>query len=166
MDQPLPPLPPLKTDPKYGHYPWWPQDGDDWVHPEDVALARAMIPSPRVWRREGEQGEYVVLQYGDVRLRVKRTLWVETPHEGYDIGDWVEVRPRGMTNDPVTGQVRELHWDAHAGVLRYYLTVGDGAHLDKALEGHDLKPVEPPKAEAESRIEPSGEYDDVELQEE
>ena len=48
MDEPLPPLPPLKTDPKYGHYPWWPEDGDQWVHPEDIELARSMIPSPRV----------------------------------------------------------------------------------------------------------------------
>ena len=154
MDEPLPPLPPLKTDPKYGHYPWWPEDGDQWVHPEDIELARSMIPSPRVWRREGAHGDCVVLHYGDVRLRVKRTLWVEAQHEGYDLGDWVEVRPRGMTNDPVTGQIRDMHWHALTNELRYYLTLGDGSRLEKPFTSHDLKPVEPRQENSVSRIEP------------
>ena len=97
--------PPLKTDPKHGYYPWWPEDGDDWVHPEDVAAARRMIPSTRIWRRDGaagRQGEYVVMHYGETRLRVRRTLWREAPYEGLDLGDWVEVRPRGLTNEPHT----------------------------------------------------------------
>ena len=55
----------MKVDPKYGYYPWWPEDGNDWVHPEDVELARQMIPSPRVFRRDGEQGPFVILHYGD-----------------------------------------------------------------------------------------------------
>ena len=103
-----------------------------------------MIPSPRVWRREGERGEYVVLHYGDTAIRVRRTLWREAPYEGYGIGDWVEVRPRGMTNEPHTGQVRDVHWDEHASVVRYWLTVADGAPLERSFEAHDLKPVEPP----------------------
>ena len=32
----------LKTDPKYGVYPWWPEDGNDWLHPDDVATARTV----------------------------------------------------------------------------------------------------------------------------
>src|SRR3954451_2252478 len=114
-------LPPLKTDPKYGVYPWWPEDGDEWLHPEDIALARQLIPSPRVFRRDGEQGPFVLLHYGPLRLRVKRTLWQEVPHEGFDMGDWVEVLSRGMLNTPRTGVIREMHWDAASRAIQYFL---------------------------------------------
>ena len=95
--------PPLKTDPKYGYFPHWPQDGNDWVHPDDVATARAMIPSQRVFRRDGVDGEYCILHYGDVTLRAKPALWQEVEPEGIEIGDWVEVIARGMLNEPRTG---------------------------------------------------------------
>jgi hypothetical protein len=118
-------LPPLKTDPKYGHYPWWPVDGDDWVHPEDVALARSMIPSERVFRRDGGQGDYLLMHYGEVTLRVRRTLWQEVEPEGFEIGDWVEVRTRGLQNEPRTGTIAEMLWDKHAGELRYQIVEND-----------------------------------------
>ena len=107
------PAPPLKTDPKYGYFPWWPEDGDDWIHPDDVATARGMIPSGRVFRRDGTEGDYLVMHYGDVTLRVRRTLWQEVEPEGLEIGDWVEVLTRGMRNEPRTGTIREMLWDDH-----------------------------------------------------
>lgn len=165
MPEDLPPLPPIKTDPKYGYFPWWPEDGDAWVHPEDVATARSMIPSPRIWRRDGTVDgiadgagdaavDFVVMHYGDVRLRVRRTLWREINAPDYDLGDWVEVRTRGMTNEPHTGQVRELHWDDRAGVVRYCLALADGTVLERSYQADDLKPVEPPAHEPEVRREP------------
>jgi len=135
-------LPDLKTDPKYGYYPWWPEDGDDWVHPEDVSLARDMIPGPRVFRRDGQRGEYVVLHYGDLRLRVKRTLWQEAPYEGFEIGDWVEVLSRGQLNAPRTGVIREMHWDGRSHSMRYFIEE-NGAPIPKPYSAQDLRHVEP-----------------------
>lgn len=158
---PLDSLPPLKTDPKHGHFPWWPEDSDSWVHPEDVATARAMIPSPRVWRRDGETSAgLVVMRYGEARIRVRRTLWITVEWEGYDLGDLVEVRPRGMTNEPHTGAIREMHWDTHQGRLRYQLTLADGTPLERWFEAADLKHVESPVVEAEVRREPPAETGD------
>ncbi|MEN0112138.1 MAG: hypothetical protein AAF805_15565 [Planctomycetota bacterium] len=162
------PLPPLKTDPCYGHFPWWPEDGDAWVHPEDVTLARQLIPGPRVWRRDGyvpnaqagTVNEVTVLHYGDTRLRVRRSLWRVIDPPAWEIGDWVEVRPRGLTNEPHTGVVRDVHWDDRAGDVRYYLTLADGTPLERAYEAIDFKPVEPPDTRPMSRLEPSGDADD------
>ena len=153
---PLDPLPPLKTDPKHGHFPWSPEDGDGWVHPEDVELARSVIPSPRIWRRGGVHGDFVVLHYGATRLRVRHALWREAPHEGFDVGDAVEVRPLGMKNDPVTGKIRDVHWDKSAEAVRYYVTVADGTLLEKAFAVEDLKPVEAPSPRAEGYVESCG----------
>lgn len=135
---------PLKTDPKYGYFPWWPEDGDAWIHPEDVPLARKLIPSPRVFRRDGESGELVVLHYGDVRLRVRRTLWQETPPARYEIGDLVEVLSRGMRNTPRTAVVRGIVWDDDARALRYEVAEA-GKLIPNLFAAEDLRRVEPTK---------------------
>jgi hypothetical protein len=135
-------LPELKTEPKYGFYPWWPEDGDEWVHPEDVALARETIPSPRVFRRDGQHGAFVVLHYGPLELRVKPTLWQEIPWEGFEIGDWVEVLSRGQLNTPRTGVIREMHWEPRARSMRYFIDE-NGLPIPHAYSAEDLKHVEP-----------------------
>ncbi len=135
-------LPPLKTDPKYGCFPWWPEDGNDWVHPEDVAAARAMIPSGRVFRRDGTEGDYLLMHYGDTTLRVRRTLWQEVEPEGFEIGDWVEVLSRGMRNEPRTGIIRDVLWDARSDRL-YYLISENGVPINEQYLHDDLEHVEP-----------------------
>jgi hypothetical protein len=134
----------MKVDPKYGYYPWWPENGDDWIHPEDVELARQWIPSPRVFRRDGEQGEFVVLHYGDIRLRVRRTLWQEVASDGYEIGDWVEVLSRGFKNTPRTATVNEITWDSNARALRYQVMENDKL-IPNQYEADDLRHVDPPR---------------------
>ena len=135
-------LQPLKLDPKYGFYPWWPEDGNEWVHPEDAAAARELIPSPRVWRRDGGHGPYVVIHYGERRLRVKPTLWQEVPPEGFEIGDWVEVLSRGQLNTPRTGVITEMHWEPRARALRYQIDEA-GVPIPKMYGAEDLRHVEP-----------------------
>jgi hypothetical protein len=152
-------LPPLKTDPKHGFYPWWPEDGDEWIHPEDADSARGMIPSPRVWRRDGEHGPFVVLHYGPTRLRVKRTLWQEVPSEGFEIGDKVEVLSRGMKNTPRTGVIAEIHWEPRSHSMRYQITEGD-TPIPNFYEADDLRHVEPPTPRHEVVIQPPQDVDD------
>ena len=135
----------MKMEPRYGYYPWWPEDGDDWLHPEDVELAREWIPSPRVFRREGEQGEFVVLHYGDQQLRVRRTLWQEVRGEGFEIGDWVEVLSRGHRNTPRTGIIRERLYDTHDRCLLYQIWENDQP-IPKRYRAEDLRHVEPTQA--------------------
>lgn len=149
---------PLKTDPKYGYYPWWPEDGDAWLHPEDVAAARSMIPSPRVFRRDGQRGDFVVLHYGSQKVRVRRTLWREIDGEGYDIDDWVEVLSRGMKNTPRTAQIAEMHWDDDARAIRYYLIDG-GKPIPNGFLAADLRHVELPESD-DSPADDAGERPD------
>jgi hypothetical protein len=133
--------PPLKTDPKYGYFPWWPEDGDAWVHPDDVAIARSMIPSGRIFRRDGTQGDYTLMHYGDVTLRVRRTLWQDVESEGFELGDWVEVLSRGMLNEPRTGVIREVLWDERDQAIRYQI-LENGKPILQLYARDDLKHVE------------------------
>jgi hypothetical protein len=140
-------VPPLKSDPKYGYFPWWPEDGDAWVHPEDVAAARGMLPSNRVFCRDGSEGEFLLMRYGDVTLRVRRTLWQEVAPEGFEIGDWVEVRPHGMLNEPRTGVIREVLWDERRRAMRYQISE-NGQLIEQFYSREDLQRVEPTKRPA------------------
>jgi hypothetical protein len=138
----MPPLPPLKVDPKYGCFPWWPEDGNDWVHPDDVALARSIIPSGRIFRRDHSDGEYLLMRYGDVTLRVRRTLWQEIEPEGFELGDWVEVLSRGLRNEPRTGVIREMLWDARSNVIRYFIAENE-VPINDPYTRDDLRHVQP-----------------------
>ncbi len=138
----------MKTDPRYGYYPWWPEDGDDWLHPEDVELARQLIPSARIFRRDGEQGEFVLLEYGNQRLRVKRTLWQEVAWEGFEIGDWVEVLSRAKRNTPRTGVIREMVWDKNDRCIQYQI-LENTKPIPKYYSSEDLRHVEPTDAKLE-----------------
>jgi len=133
---------PLKSDPKYGYFPWWPEDGDAWVHPEDVPAARAMIPSNRVFCRDGSDGEFLLMRYGDVTLRVRRTMWQEVESEGLAIGDWVEVQTRGMLNEPRTGVIREMLWEHRDRAMRYQISE-NGKPIEQLYSRDDLQRVEP-----------------------
>lgn len=166
-EEALPPIR-LKTDPKYGHFPWWPEDGNDWVHPDDVAMARSFIPGPRIWCRDGEQPlnaevdqKFVILHYGTDQLRVRPRLWQEIPPPEFALGDWIEVRSRLMTNDPHTGRIREVLWDEVEGAVRYQISVG-GKPLERRYEADDLKHVEPTKLQTDMRLEPPADDQEVE----
>lgn len=136
------PLPPLKVDPKYGCFPWWPENGNDWVHPEDVATARSIIPSGRIFRRDAGHDDYLVMRYGDVALRVRRTLWQEIEPEGFEIGDWVEVLSRGLRNEPRTGIIREMFWDQRNNVIRYLIS-DNNVPINEPYTRDDLRHVQP-----------------------
>jgi hypothetical protein len=135
-------LPPLAIDPKYGYFRWWPEEGEVWLHPDDVAAARSLIPSGRIFCRDGTDGEFSLLHYGNVTLRAKPVLWQEVEPEGLEIGDWVEVRTRGMANEPRTGTIAEILWDEHAGGIRYQI-VENGKPIETQYARDDLKPVDP-----------------------
>ena len=143
----------MKTDPRYGYYPWWPEDGDDWLHPEDVELARQRLPSMRIYRRDGEQGPFVVLHYGAERLRVLRTLWNEVESESFVIGDGVEALSRGQRNSPRTGTFREMLWNVAGRGIRYQVQENDQP-IAKLYSAEDLRHVDPPSGESEARLEP------------
>ncbi len=140
----------LKTDPKYGVFPWWPENGNHWLHPQDVLIARNLIPSSRVFRRDDADGDYVVYSYGSERIRGKRTLWLEVAHEGLDLGMWVEILPKGMQNDPRTGTIGDMLYQPSWNQLRYRVIVNE-LPVPKLFAADDLRPVEPTQPNTWSR---------------
>ena len=80
--------PPL---PDYGCIPRWPQDGQGFIHPDDVPVATRCFPSERVFRRDRFDGVYYHYSYGSLRFRLRPSMWLKVISDGIDIGDRVET---------------------------------------------------------------------------
>lgn len=133
---------PIKIDPKFGCFLRWPEDGDEWVHPEDRAAVRELLPSPRVWRREEQGAPYRTFHYGEIRFRARPALWYELAPPEFHVGDWVEVRSQGMKHTPRVAVVREVEWDETAREIRYQLA-DNGVPLPETYVAEDFQPAAP-----------------------
>ena len=134
-------LPPLKRPPNYGVYRWWPEEGEDWIHPFDIGIVRQLIPGTRVFRREDLDEKYVLASYGDIQFRVKSTIWYEVAFEGFDVGDFVEIKSRMGKADPFIGQIKEMVWSQRYARIQYHLYRSDKIQV-KAYLSEDLSPTD------------------------
>lgn len=127
-----PPALPLSAMRLYGVYPWPTAAFEDWVHEDDEAVARTLLPSDRVFRRVAQEGGFIVLGYGARRIRVRPALCRMIPGDGWDIGDSVEIRSHHGRNEPFVGVIAEMRCPHSElaksnGAIRY--TVRNGGRL-------------------------------------
>ncbi|MEM7454418.1 MAG: hypothetical protein AAF456_08675 [Planctomycetota bacterium] len=118
-------LPDLKQEAKYGVYLWWPQEGDDWIHPDDVETCKSMIPGNRVFRREEYDSVYSILLYADFYIRVKPTMWLEVESDLYEVNDQIEVRSQMGRYDPRIGVITEMRWERIRQKIIYEVRQGE-----------------------------------------
>jgi len=97
----------------------WPAGGDCVFHPDDLELAKAWIPSSRVFLRSGFDGKYYHLRYGDQSLRMAPCLITKVPLEDLQVGDRVEVLTLLLERDPVLAEVIEKRWDQEKQQIVY-----------------------------------------------
>ncbi len=100
----------------------WPAGGDCVFHPDDLELAKAWIPSSRVFLRSGFDGKYYHLRYGDQSLRMAPCLITKVPLEDLQVGDRVEVLTLLLERDPVLAEVIEKRWDQEKQQIVYEIT--------------------------------------------
>jgi hypothetical protein len=130
----------MRAEPEYRVYPRWPEDGEAWIHPEDVRLARRLIPGTRVFRYRGREGSYLILTYGKHRLRVKPTLRQAIPGDGFDLGDCVEVCSKMGKNRPLVATIGDMRWSARYGMIQYRLR-SRNMMLARRYTADDLRPL-------------------------
>ncbi len=110
--------PPL---PDYGCILRWPEDGQAFIHPEDVAVATRCFPSGRVLRREAFDGVYYHYSYGALRFRLRPMMWLPVRSEGFDVGDTVETTGVGFERELFVAQVWGMHYVPRKGCILYRL---------------------------------------------
>ena len=132
----------LSREDAYGVYRWWPEDGADWIHPYDVPKAEDLIPSSRVLRRSDFDQQYSLLSYGDLSIRVRPTLWLPVPFEGFDVGDVVEVCSHLGKNEPFISRIEEMNWNEKANRIEYQLQRIGRSKPHRVYLASDLQQVE------------------------
>ena len=110
--------------PDYGCIPRWPQDGQGFIHPDDVPVATRCFPSERVLRRDHFDGVYYHYSYGSVRFRLRPTMWLKVKPDGIDIGDRVETVGLGLERELFVAQVWGMYFVRRKGCILYRLRRG------------------------------------------
>jgi hypothetical protein len=111
--------------PDYGCIPRWPQDGQAFIHPDDVAIATRCFPSERVLRRERFDGVYYHYNYGKLRFRLRPSMWLRVKSDGIDIGDTVETTGAALERDLFIAQVWGMYYVRRKGCILYRLRRGE-----------------------------------------
>ncbi len=110
--------PPL---PDYGCFARWPQDGQSWIHPDDVATVTRVIPSERVFKRVSFDKSYYHYRYGNLRFRLRPAMWLRVDAEGLDVGDSVETVGLGLERELFIGEICGMYYVSRKGSLAYRL---------------------------------------------
>ena len=130
----------LQVPDRFGVYLWWPQDGTDWIHPDDVDLTSQLIPSRRIFQRIREDETWSRLVYGECSIRVKPTLWLEVETDGYLVGDRVEIRSRMGQQRPAIATIEDIFWNRQQKVVEYFLAT-NGTVLPLPFQFADIQPA-------------------------
>ncbi|TWU16045.1 hypothetical protein [Allorhodopirellula heiligendammensis] len=125
----------MNTFPQYGLMPRWPENGEGFIHPEDISIVSRLIPSERVLRRESFDGQYYHYHYGEFRFRLLPCMWLPIAGEGLDIGDDVEAIGVGMERDLFVGVITGMYYVRRKGRILYRLR--RGAQMQKRLYLHE-----------------------------
>lgn len=120
---------------QWGLYNWFDEHGLDLVHPDDVDAFRAFTPQGRLFHCVSEDANYLTLQHGESRFRVKPDLFTPVPPPRYHLGQQVPIR-RGT--NIVTVTICDIVW--HFRKERpYYRVIVDGKRSGKQYWDEDFE---------------------------
>lgn len=112
---------PIQRPTRWGVYTTWPEEGLHNVHPEDLWLAERLLPGNRIFQRCDVDSEYNLLTYGRHQIRVRPTLWVETPEPPFKLGEQVEVRSQFGRLTPQIARIHQVLWNARTRRIEFEL---------------------------------------------
>jgi hypothetical protein len=130
----------LVPKPKFGVYLRWPEDGQGWIHPNDVELATKLIPSRRIWLRIDLDKDYWLIGYGGHSLRVKPTMWLEVPEPDFEVGDQVEIKSSMGKLQAKIATVYDVFWNQPKRIAEYHLREL-GKPVPRIFHANDLQPT-------------------------
>lgn len=124
--------------PDYGCFARWPENGQSFIHPDDVSVVTRLIPSPRVLKRLSFDGVYYHYSYGSLRFRLRPAMWRSVESEGIDLGDQVETKGLGLEREQFVATVWGMYYVQRKGCILYRLRRGDQV-VPKLYPGEQLR---------------------------
>lgn len=126
--------------PDWGVYLRWPEDGNDWIHPEHTALAQTLIPSRRIFNRTDWDGEFYHLNYGKHHLRVRPSMWTPIGPIDLCIEQQVELLAQFGKHDPGIFRIEDILYTPEHQSVEFILRRGDIV-LETPFTRQDIKPI-------------------------
>jgi len=121
----------LKRESKLGVCLWWSDEQPFFLHPDDEEVARRLVPGRRVLRRsecenfaDRELG-YSLFEYGDLKFRALPAIWMELKGDGFELGDFVQVKSQNGKRHPVVATICEIKWNPNKRKIEYELSIND-----------------------------------------
>lgn len=105
---------------RWGLCQWFEEHGTDIVHPDDLEAFRRFLPNGKVFQCLCQEGDYLVLRYGDLRFRVRPLLFKPVPVPSTKIGDRVRIRSNGEVLPAV---ITGMAWHFQRSEPYYSVTV-------------------------------------------
>lgn len=109
---------------RWGWFPWAPTPWESLVHPEDLAIAGDLIPSPRILTSNPDPADpqYSIFSYGHLHFRLLPCLWREVHRPTYDLGQAVEISSLYSHHEPTMVMIEEIYWDQTCEQIRYLVS--------------------------------------------
>ena len=133
--------PAIKRIPLFGVFLRWPEDGEDWIHPFDIGVARHLLPGNRVFRRDDCDADYYLYSYGELSFRAKPKLWMLLEHEGFEVGDTVQIKSQFGSAWPCITTICDIHWDQPTRQILYQVE-GFGRFPSRRFTATDFEMVQ------------------------
>lgn len=136
----------LRQPTRFGVCLWWPSDSIAWVHPEDREIAERLVPGNRIFKRQecnhyaDRELGYSLISYGPQQFRVLPAIWLPVKFEGFEIGDFVEIKSRLGRRRPTIGTIREMHWNRLALRIDYFVDAST-IQSKAPMRSDDLQPA-------------------------
>lgn len=128
----------LPTFPNYGCFLRWPENGQGFIHPDDVPVVSRLLPSPRVLKRVSFDDTFYHYRYGKQRFRLRPAMWLPVSSDGIDIGDQVETKGIGLERERFVAIVWGMYYIARKGCILYRLRRRDRVVPD-LYAAHQMK---------------------------
>lgn len=111
--------------PDFGCFLRWPENGQSFIHPDDIGTVTRLIPSPRVLQRHAFDGTHYHYRYGKLRFRLRPAMWLPVRSEGIEIGDQVETKGLGLERDRFVATIWGMYYVQRKGCILYRLRRGE-----------------------------------------
>jgi hypothetical protein len=109
----------------YVTFPWWPEDGCDWIQLEDVEIAKRLVPGKRVFSHVQTDTPFQLYEYGDESFRALPRLQKRVKGDGLLVGDRVEIRSRLGRRRPIIATICDMFWDDYNDRIEYRIRYRD-----------------------------------------
>lgn len=130
----------LKLPERFGVFLWWPEDGTDWIYPDDVELVSWLIPGNRIFQLERADDQWSRLSYGKIVVRIKPVMWLEVAVDGYLVGDRVEIRSNMGKKRPAIATICEMQWNRQKMAVEYRVEC-NGTERPESFYFSDIQPA-------------------------